>query len=150
MNLPYYEIELPLPTSVNNMHTVGKGFRNKQTGRWEKGITRSAEYKNWLQFAAIDYRNRFVGGVQKFKGRIRVDYIFIWTENDKGKLSSDIANREKCLSDFLEEKLYKNDNQIDEQHHYRRIVPSGRSRVLARVYEIPDRRYDDPMLIFST
>ena len=148
MDVPFYQIELPLPTSVNAMHTVGKGFRCPRTGKWREKITRSAEYKLWLQLAAISFRNTFPGGVQKFKGRLRVDYIFIWSDSDRGKDSSDIANREKCLSDFLEKKLYQNDNQIDEQHHYRRICAEKESRVLLRVYEIPDRRYDLPNDIF--
>jgi Holliday junction resolvase RusA-like endonuclease len=147
--VPYHEIRLPLPTSVNAMHTVSKGFRCPKTGKWRRTQTRSSEYSGWIQEAAVIYRNTFPGGVQKFKGRLRVDYIFVWNEADKGRNSSDISNREKCLSDFLEHKFYQNDNQIDEQHHYRRIRADYESCVILRVYEIPDRRYDDPMLIFS-
>lgn len=146
---PYYEITLPLPTSVNASKTVGKGYRNPKTGKWTRTVSRSTEYNNWIQFAAVEYRNQFKGGVQKFFGRLRVDYIFIWNDLDKGRDSSDIGNREKCLSDFLEHKFFDNDNQIDEQHQYRRISPDYKNCVIVRVYEINDRRYDNPMLIFS-
>lgn len=139
---PYYEIVLPLPTSVNASHDVG---RNRKGGF----IVRSAEYKAWEWEAAIDFRNQYVGGVEKFKGRLRVDYIFIWNQKHRGRDSSDISNREKVLSDFLQHKFFENDKQIDEQHHYRRIVKEGKNRVLLRVYEIPDRRYEDPLLIFN-
>lgn len=137
-----------MPTSVNAMHQVSKGFFNRKTKKYERVNSRSKEYIAWLEQAAVAYRNLYPGGVQKFTGRLRVDYIFIWHESDKGRNSSDLSNREKCLSDFLEGKLFANDNQIDEQHHYRRITAEGISRVRLRVYEIPDRRYDCPYQIF--
>lgn len=141
--LSYYEIVLPLPTSVNASHTVG---RNRNGGH----IVRSSEYNKWVQFAAVAYRNQYPGGVPKFEGRLRVDYIFVWDDADKGRNSSDLSNREKTLSDFLEHKFFENDKQIDEQHHYRRIRATGKegSHVLVRVYEIEDRRFNDPALIF--
>jgi Holliday junction resolvase RusA-like endonuclease len=140
---PYYEITLDLPTSVNASHTVG---RNKKGGH----IVRSGEYTRWIHTASAQYRQQFRAGVGlKFTGRLRVDYIFIWNEKSKGKDSSDISNREKVLSDFLQSKFFDNDKQIDEQHHYRRITKEGFDRVLLRVYEIPDRRFDDPGLIFN-
>jgi len=148
MTCPYYQIILPLPTSVNAMHTVGRGFKNPKTGKFQRVTARSQEYNQWIQFAGVAYRNAYPGGVQKFKGRLRADYVFIWHENDRGRNSSDLTNREKCLSDFLEHKFYENDNQIDEQHHYRRIVKDGENRVICRIYEIPDRRFDNPMDIF--
>lgn len=147
--VPFYQITLPLPTSVNAMHTIGRGFFNKKTGKYQRVNTRSSEYKTWLDYASISYRNTFPCGVQKFKGRLRVDYIFVWNDVDKGRDSSDIGNREKVLSDFLEKKFYENDNQIDEQHQYRRISSRYQNCVILRIYEIPDRRYEDPMLIFS-
>lgn len=142
MILSYYQIILPLPTSVNASHAVG---RNRKGGK----IIRSTNYNTWLQIAAIEYRNQFPSGLQKFTGRLRADYIFIWHEKDRGRNSSDISNREKVLSDFLEHKLFENDNQIDEQHHYRRIVKNGENRALCRIYKIPDRRFDDPNNIFN-
>lgn len=149
MNLPYYEITLPLPTSVNAMHEVSRGFRNPKTGKWHRVNARSDDYNAWIKTAAVEYRNKYKGGVRKFKGRLRVDYIFIWNAKDRGRNSSDIGNREKCLSDFLEHKLFDNDNQIDEQHQYRRISADYKNCVIVRVYEIPDRRYNDPLEIFN-
>lgn len=110
--------------------------------------TRSTEYKSWLSIAAYEYRQQFPAGVQTFKGRIRVDYIFIWNKTSLGRNSSDIGNREKVLSDFFEHKFFDNDNQIDEQHQYRRFVMSGPNRVCVRIYQIPDRRFDDWKTIF--
>lgn len=149
MDCPYYEISLPMPPSVNNMHTVGRGFYNKKTRKYERVQTRSPDYKDWIEFAGVCYRNKYKGGVFKLEGRLRADYIFCWHEKDFGRNSSDISNREKCLSDFLENKLYENDNQIDEQHHYRRIVKDGQSRVMVRIYAIDDRRFLDPDLIWD-
>lgn len=83
------------------------------------------------------------------EGRLRVDYIFIWASSDRGHLTSDVSNREKCLTDFLEGKFFENDKAIDEQHHYRRISELGKSRAICRIYAIPDRRYDDPNRIFN-
>lgn len=140
---PFYEITLTLPTSVNASHTVG---RNRRGGH----IVRSSEYKSWIKIASVEYRQQYRSGVgRKFSGRLRVDYIFIWNETSRGRLGSDISNREKVLSDFLQDKFFDNDKQIDEQHHYRRITKEGADRVLLRVYEIPDRRFDDPGLIFN-
>lgn len=149
MDLPYYEILLPLPPSVNAMHTVGRGIFNPRTKKWDRVQTRSEEYRNWIQHAAVCYRNAFPGGASKLTGRLRVDYIFIWHSSDTGHISSDVSNREKCLTDFLEAKFFENDKFIDEQHHYRRVSDVGQNRVLCRVYAIPDRRYDDPLLIFN-
>lgn len=146
---PYYQITLPLPTSVNSSHTVGKGYFNRNSGKWERVKPRSKDYREWIAHAGRWYRQQYPEGVQKFTGRLRVDYIFIWHENDKGVDSSDIGNREKCLSDFLEKKFFDDDKAIDEQHHYRRIVNHGENRVLLRIYEINDRRYDNPELIFN-
>lgn len=149
MLIPYYEINLPLPPSVNAMHTVGGGFRNPKTGKMTRVQCRSEEYRNWIEYAAVCYRNAFPGGVGKLDGRLRVDYVFIWNKSDRGVHSSDVSNREKCLTDFLEGKFFENDKAIDEQHHYRRITDVGQNRVICRVYAIDDRRYYDPDLIFN-
>jgi Holliday junction resolvase RusA-like endonuclease len=112
---PFYQITLSLPTSVNASHTIG---RNRRGGH----ICRSSEYREWVQIASIEYRQQYRSGVDRmFAGRLRVDYIFIWNEKSRGRLGSDISNREKVLSDFLQDKFFQNDKQIDEQHHYRRI-----------------------------
>ena len=111
---------------------------------------RSGDYADWLEIAGREYREQFPAGVyQKFAGRLRVDYIFIWNHESKGRDKSDISNREKVLSDFLEGKFFQNDNQIDEQHHFRRIRPFTEDSVRVRIYEIDDRRYLDPDLIFA-
>ena len=149
MALPYYEICLPLPPSVNAMHTIGRGFRNPKTGKMQRVKARSAEYKSWVEYAGTVYRKKFPSGVLKLEGRLRADYIFCWHKKDRGRNSSDISNREKCLSDFLEKKFFENDNQIDEQHHYRRFVEGEKSYVLCRIYQTPDRRLDDVGDIFK-
>jgi len=150
MIFPYYQIKLTLPTSVNNSHTVGKGYRCQKTKKWVKAVTRSGEYSDWLEIAGREFREQFPAGVSdKFTGRLRVDYIFVWNHESRGRNSSDISNREKALSDFLEGKFFLNDNQIDEQHHYRRIRPFTENSVFVRIFEINDRRYDDPDLIFK-
>jgi len=146
---PYYELNFPMPPSVNAMHTVTGGFRNRKTGKWERTVCQSDEYKSWQARAALIYRDRFPGGVSRLIGRLSVHYIFIWNAQDRGVYSSDLSNREKCLTDFLESKFFENDNQIDEQHHFRRISDLGQNRVICRIYAIDDRRYHDPSLIFN-
>lgn len=139
---PYYQITLSLPVSVNQSHTLG---RNAKGGK----VIRSSDYTGWLQVAYFQFREQFPNGVsQKFLGRLRVDYIFIWNLNSRGKDSSDIGNREKVLSDFLQKKFFENDNQIDEQHQYRRF-DNGEDRVILRIYEINDRRHDSWQNIFT-
>ncbi len=139
-----FEITLPLPTSVNRCYEVGRNFKGGQ-------IIRTAEYTAWIAEAKHWWTREFNYGVKKlFAGRLRCDYVFMLNQNDKIVAhGSDISNREKPLSDFLEKKFYLNDNQIDEQHHYRRLTNEGPHRVMVRVTEIPDRRWDDPMLIFN-
>ncbi|HEX3100275.1 MAG TPA: RusA family crossover junction endodeoxyribonuclease [Pyrinomonadaceae bacterium] len=147
--MKYYQIFLPLPTSVNASHTVGAGFRNRKTGKWTRVKTRSKDYRDWIEAAGQAWRDQFCNGISKqFSGRIGVVYIFVWPLNDPSPLS-DIGNREKVLSDFLQDKFYQNDNQIDEQRHYRRVWGNKRPYVWVRIYEIPDSRYSDPALIFK-
>lgn len=149
MLYPYYEITLPLPPSVNAMHTVSRGFRSPRTGKWERTLPRSEEYRNWIQRAAVCFRNAFPGGAGHLTGRLAAWYVFIWNDKDRGYLTSDVSNREKCLTDFLEHKFFENDKAIDEQHHFRRISDVGQSRVICRIYAIPDRRYDPAENIFN-
>lgn len=146
---PFYEIVLPLPPSVNAMHSVAGGFFNRATRKWTRTITQSQEYKDWQQRAAVAYRNKFPGGVGHLEGRLAVHYIFCWNSRDPGSISSDINNREKCLSDFLEGRFFENDKAIDESHFFRRIVEAGQNRAICRIYAINDRRYDAPELIFN-
>ncbi len=137
----YYEITLPLPVSVNASHDVGGGYFCRKTKKWRKQVTRSEEYRNWIDFAGAAWRNSFPGGIrEKFKGRIRVDYLFIWRDRSPGAETSDIGNREKVLSDFLQHKFFENDSQIDEQHQYRRFIPESENCVIVRITEVPDNR----------
>lgn len=149
MFLPYYEIVIPLPPSVNEMYQVGGGIFNPKTRKTMRVKTKSKEYLAWEDAAGRAWRENFPHGVSKLTGRLSAVYCFIWHEKDTGRFSSDVSNREKCASDFFEHKFYENDNMIDEQHHYRRISASGQNRLWARIYAIPDRRYDDPELIFN-
>lgn len=131
-----------MPTSVNASHTVGKGFKDK-SGKWRKVVVRSPEYTDWLEWAGLEWRKQFPRGVaEKFTGRLRVDYLFVFTEGTSGAVLSDIGNREKVLSDFLQHKFFENDKQIDEQHQFRRLTKHGKPRVIVRVTEIPDRRFE--------
>lgn len=140
----YYEITLPLPVSINAAHTHGGGYRCRKTGKWRGVVARSKEYDAWIQWANAEWALQFPRGLKEmFKGRIRVDYLFVWNEEDRGALSSDIGNREKVLSDFLQKKFFQNDNQIDEQHQVRRITRTRRTCAIIRIVEIPDRRYED-------
>ena len=133
--------------------TLCKNFLAKHTQTQAAGavdFSRSKEYRDWLNEAAIQYRKQFPGGVSPFaSSRIRVDYVFVWVDGARGTALSDVANREKALSDFLQKKFYENDNQIDENSHYRRLVKTGKNHVIIRVTEIPDRRHDDVGLIFA-
>lgn len=148
--LPYYEITLPLPPSVNAMHTVGKGNYNYKTRHTSRVVARSEEYTKWDELASAYFRNKFGPcGVHQLTGRLQAIYVFLWNKSDPGHLSSDVANREKCLTDFLEGKFFKNDNQLDDVRCIRRIVETGQNRAICRIYAIPDRRYDNPDLIFN-
>src|ERR1700761_733505 len=100
-----FTIQLPMPTSVNAAHTVGKGYINPKTGKWCKQVVRSSEYTAWVQLAALEWRKQYPGGVtETFKGRIRVDYLFLFLEGARGTNSSDIDNRIKVMQDFFQQK----------------------------------------------
>lgn len=139
------------------MHTVRRGQGGNRFPKPSAvDFSRSSEYKNWLIDAGIAWRKKYPHGVRKFANRVRVDYVFIWVAGSPGAQTSDIGNREKVLSDFIEGKVYENDKQIDEQGQYRRFVPpynadgsKNENHAIVRVTEIPDRRNDDPYLIFE-
>lgn len=148
--LPYYSITLPMPPSVNAMHSVGAGRVNKKTGKKIRCVYRSDEYNDWIQRAGLVWRTEYgYRGLSQLTGRLAAHYIFIWNEADRAHLSSDVNNREKCLTDFLEKKFFDNDKAIDESHHYRRITNVGQNRVICRIYATPDRRFDSPDKIFT-
>ncbi len=132
---------LPLPVSVNASHSLSRGKR---------GVIRSAEYTSWIDSASRAYRKQFPQGFHPtLTGRISVTYVFCWPNGSRGAATSDISNREKVLSDFLQKKIFENDKQIDEQHHYRRITSCGESCVHICVKEIPECRHLDPLDIIN-
>lgn len=150
--MKYYEIFLPMPTSVNATKTVSAGFRNKETNKWTRIAARSKEYSDWIEAAGHEWRRQFPKGIAKqFSGRIGVVYVFVWPINDikEAGIKSDIGNREKALSDFVKGKFFEDDKMIDEQKQFRRLWGNKRPYVWARIYEIPDNRYTDPALLFS-
>jgi hypothetical protein len=100
---PSYDLTLPLPTSVNQNYQVA---RNRKGGF----IVRSPEYTKWIDEAGRFWRDQYRYGVKElFSGRIKVIYVFILNDSDfQVSQSSDISNREKGLSDFLERKFYLN------------------------------------------
>jgi len=115
-----------------------------------KGRTRSPEYEEWLQYALISYRQQYpYKPSEKFTGRLRLECIFCFIDGANGTLNSDVDNRIKALQDFLQDKFFVNDKQIDQIVAHRRHVSHGAARVMVRIYEVPDRRYDDPDLIFN-
>lgn len=139
-----------MPPSVNASHTVGRKFTNKRTVAYhgtDRAITRSEEYTTWLQYAAIEFRKQYPYGVpKKLEGRIHIDYIFVFPT-----AAGDTDNRVKVCQDFLQGKFFENDSQIDEPHPTKRIMKTekgdkGKAIIIMR--EIPDRRYEDPMILF--
>lgn len=124
-----FSLVLPLPPSVNAMHVFGKGGRI---------VARSSVYKTWIQYAGISYRKQFPRFPEPLMGRLRAQYLFIFTNTD-----GDVFNREKCLSDFLQGKLYGDDEQIDEGQVFKRIGTHGLDRVRVWLTEIPDQRHID-------
>ncbi len=139
----FYSIHLPMPVSINAAHTVGKGFWNPKTKKYERNFVRSDENKEWREFAAVEYRNQFPGGIREmFAGRLRMDYLFVFVDGARGTAASDIDNRIKVLNDFLQQKFFDDDKQIDEIHAMRRLIGGGVNQVIVRIIEIPDRRFE--------
>jgi len=137
----FYSIKLPMPISVNASHTIGKGRNGRH-------LIRSKSYNDWLQYAAISFRQQFPVKPQLFTGRIRLECILCFVDGARGSDTSDADNRIKSLQDFLQGKFYENDKQIDLVIAHRRKIKATDAHVLVRVYETPDYRYDDPALIF--
>lgn len=125
-----YQIVLPMPPSLNAMHGYARGG---------KVVYRSDKYKAWLEYAGISYRMQYPCGVQLLSGRLRAQYLYIFTDTR----DSDVFNREKCLSDFLQNKFFVNDSQIDEGQVFKRKSSHGQSRVRVWITEIPDNRHLD-------
>lgn len=134
MNQTY--LTLPMPPSMNAMHTFAKRVGRQHV----PGVFRSAEYNDWIQYAGIFWRKQSnFGSIPLLQGRLRAQYTFVF-DSDK---DMDVNNREKCLSDFLQEKVFKNDCQIDESFHIRRIKDGCVRRVGCWVTEIADNRYEE-------
>lgn len=113
-------------------------------------VTRSDDYSKWILSANAAWGDQFPGGISKiFKGRLAVYYVFVWPIADQAGISSDIGNREKVLSDFLQHKFFENDCQIDEQRQYRNLWGNKRPYAIVRVSEVKDTRYTDPMKRFE-
>lgn len=139
-----------MPPSVNALHTVGAGYRNRKTQKWERVKTRSKDYTDWVEAAGREWRRQFPEGVPApLTGRVRMVCAYVWPINGPGGALSDVDNRGKSLQDFLQGKFYDNDVQIDEPRPYKRIWGAKRPYAWVRVYEIKDCRYTDPRLIFE-
>lgn len=148
--MKYYEMFMPMPTSVNRTHEVSAGRRNRKTKKWERVKVRSTAYSDWVERAGYAWRDQFPEGISgMFTGRIGVVYVFVWPINDNDGISSDIGNREKALSDYIKGKFFDDDKQIDEQRQFRRLWGAKRPYAWVRIYDIPDKRYTDPRLIFE-
>lgn len=66
-----------------------------------------------------------------YLARLVIEYRYSFKDNR----ACDIANREKILTDFMQNYgLFGDDSQIDEMHLYR--DPVGMNRVLIKVREI--------------
>lgn len=146
-----YVTVLPMPPSVNAAHAVGKQFKyGKAVARHgsDRAVYRSSEYTDWLQYASIEFRKQFPKGVpEKLQGRIHIDYIFVFPT-----AAGDTDNRVKVCQDFLQGKFFDNDSQIDEPHPTKRIMKDAKGekgKAIIIMTEIPDRRYDDPMILFK-
>lgn len=148
--MKYYEIYLPMPTSINKAKDVQGGYWNPKTRKREGLVYRSKEYQDWIKAAGMAWRDQYSAGISsQFTGRIGVVYVFVWPINDPNGVKSDIGNREKVLSDYIKGKFFEDDKMIDEQRQYRRLWGSKRPYAWVRVYEILDKRYSDPALIFN-
>lgn len=129
-------LTLPMPPSINAMH----GYGNKIGRKRAPGVFRSSEYNDWIALAGIEWRRQSnFGSLVMLQGRLRAQYIFVFTSDR----DQDVNNREKCLSDFLQDKIFKNDAQIDESFHYRRIQVGCKQRVGCWITEIADNRYEE-------
>jgi len=139
----FYEITLPMPVSINAAHTIGRGRKGQH-------MIRSSAYTAWLEYAAIAFRQQYpVKPKELFTGRLRLECILCFIDGARGSDTSDADNRIKACQDFLQGKFFENDKQIDMIVAHRRKVKDGDARVIVRIYEIPDWRYDDPALIFA-
>jgi len=143
-----YAIVLPMPPSINAAHSVGRKFSKGRTAaRYgsDRTISRSEEYTNWLQWAAIAFRDHCLKSKVTFlRGRIKVQYIFIFKTQ-----AGDTDNRIKVCQDFLQHKFFENDSQIDDITALKRISKDQGGQVIIIMEEMPDQRYDDPMELFN-
>lgn len=96
-----FECLLSIPPSINQCYAA----------RHIKG--RTIYYKTKK---ARDWENsQYIPKQPLFEGRLKVTYRYAF----KDKRIRDISNYVKILDDFLEGKIFKNDNQIDEANQIR-------------------------------
>ena len=132
-----YYITLPMPPSGNDAYMP---VTNRKTGRADMIKTQLA--REWETVdAGAAFRRQYPGGTPNvFRGRIQVQYTYHFISAHGG----DIFNREKLLSDFLQEKFFKNDSQIDVGVVRRRVRRDiMKSFVEIWISEIDDQRFDD-------
>lgn len=121
MERQVYEITLPLPPSVNAAY--------KNIGR---GRARTAKYNQWKQEAWLQLREQFPNGGAKLQGRIRVEYTLLQAD----KLKRDIANFEKCTTDFLSGIFFDDDSQIDQIFMIRKYTQGKKNFMHVRMREL--------------
>lgn len=92
------KLELPLPPSVNGAYT------NLHYGNWRVWRAKSPTYRNWEKIADMALRavnfNMFITDDEW----LEVEYEYhmrIYNKNGTKK-KRDVANYEKCLSDYLQ------------------------------------------------
>ncbi len=132
-----YHFTLPMPPSANEAYAP---VTNRKTGRAD--MIKTAVAREWETVdAGYSFRRQFPAGTPKvLQGRIQVQYFYFFNN----ARDCDIFNREKLLSDFMQEKFFKNDSQIDVGVVRRRINRAlTRSHVEVWVVEIPDERWVD-------
>lgn len=131
-----------MPPSVNASHALTEGRFNPKTRKYTRAKVRSTEYTAWVESANRFYNQQFPTGVLDFKGRIHINYAFCF--NDKQFTLSDVDNRIKCLQDFFQHKFFLNDNQVDSFYPKKFYTLQKSSYVIARIFEVEDKRYGDP------
>ncbi len=115
------KLTLPLPPSLN------AAYRNVTiNGRGRVLLSKEGRaYKE-------DVKKLLLGRESFDDARLEVSYVYYFQNRRK----SDIANREKLLSDALEGCLFDNDEQIDILHQKRGGVDKENSRVEIEVCHV--------------
>lgn len=79
----------------------------------------------------------------KIEGRIRLDICFNFHHT-----TSDLSNRMKVFEDWLQNKFFDNDNQIDSLRVDKRIWREIPEQVEVCISTMEDLRFQDPRLYF--